>query len=113
MSQGDPGRAQERTVLSWRRTGLALLVGAVAIGRLAADHLGPVVIAPAALTAAAALWVVGLGERARRPMAAPGAAPGDPPAFAVLRDGRLPTVVAATLAALVLGELVAALGVLG
>ena len=112
MPTGDPGRAQERTVLAWRRTGLALLVGALTIGRLAVEHLGPVVVVPAALTAAAALWVVGLGARARRPAAAPGAAPERPPAFAVLRDGRLPAVVAATLGALALGELLAALGAL-
>ena len=110
----DPGRAQERTTLAWRRTGLALLIGAVTVSRLALDHLGPLVVVPGALTAATALWVVARGAGARRPVGATGAATptGDGPAFSLLRDGRMPAVVAATLAALALGELLTALGAL-
>jgi uncharacterized membrane protein YidH (DUF202 family) len=113
MTTADPGRAQERTTLAWRRTGLALLVGAVTIARLTIDHLGPVVLAPAALAAAAALWVVVRGVASHREAPASGAdrATHDTSSpFAVLRDGRMPAVVALTLALLAVGELAAALG---
>ena len=109
MSGPDTGRAQERTALAWQRTGLALLLGAVTVARLALDHLGPAVVVPAAVSAAAALWVVTRGSRGRQPASVPGADPTHRPGFAVLRDGRMPAVVAATLAALALGEVVAAL----
>jgi hypothetical protein len=109
VTAADPGRAQERTTLAWRRTGLALLVGAVTIARLSVEHLGLFVLAPAALAAGAALWVVVRGVSTRR--AGAGRAVADAPSpFAVLRDGRMPAVVALTLGLLALGELAAALG---
>ena len=113
MTTSDPARAQERTTLAWRRTGLALLVGAVTIGRLTLDVVGPVVVVPAVLTAGAALWVLARGGRSRHPVGQDGAdraGDGAAPVFSVLRDGRMPAVVTVTLVALALGELLAALG---
>jgi len=100
----DRGAQQERTTLAWRRTGLALVVGALTIGRLTLDTLGPAVVVPTLLSTCLALWVVLAtlrGRRAARPH------PGEP-AFSVLSDGRLPAVVAALVCALATGELIAA-----
>jgi putative membrane protein len=101
-----PDRAapQERTALAWRRTGLALLVGTLTIGRLTLDPLGPAVVVPTVLGAALAAWVLVVALRARR-MARPHP---DEPGFSVLADGRLPAVVAALVGALALAELLAA-----
>ena len=104
----DPAAPQERTALAWRRTGLALLVGSLTIGRLTLDALGPAVVVPTVVGVAAAGWVVVLALRARRP-ARPH--PGEP-GFSVLADGRLPAVVAALVGGLALGELLAALAAL-
>ena len=101
----DPGAQQERTTLAWRRTGLALVVGALTIGRLTLDALGPVAALPAVLAASLALWVVVESLRNRR-LARPH--PGEP-AFSVLADGRLPALVAVVVGGLALGELIAAL----
>ena len=95
---------QERTALAWRRTGLALLVGALTIGRLTLDSLGPVVVLPTALAAALAGWVLLVSLRSRR-LARPHP---EQPAFSVLADGRLPAVVAALVGGLALAELAAA-----
>jgi uncharacterized membrane protein YidH (DUF202 family) len=99
---------QERTALAWRRTGLALLVGALTIGRLSLDSLGPVVVLPTALAAALAGWVLLQALRVRR-MAR---AHADQPAFSVLADGRLPVVVAGLVGGLALGELLAVIAAL-
>ena len=95
---------QERTTLAWRRTGLALLVGSLTIGRLTLDALGPAVVVPTALGAVLAAWVMVVSLRARR-FARPHP---HQPAFSVLADGRLPAVVAALVGGLALGELAAA-----
>ena len=102
---GDPAAPQERTSLAWRRTGLALLVGSLTIGRLTLDTLGPAVVVPTVFGAALAGWVLIASLRTRRLARAH---PGDP-TFSVLADGRLPAVVAALVGALALGELLAAL----
>jgi uncharacterized membrane protein YidH (DUF202 family) len=96
--------AQERTTLAWRRTGLALLVGALTIGRLALEDLGPVVAVPTAAVAVAAAWVLLSSARERRLTHRGGA----DPAFSVLVDGRLPAVVATLVAGLAAVELLAA-----
>lgn len=101
----DPAAPQERTALAWRRTGLALLVGALTIGRLTLDSLGPVVVLPTVVAATLAGWVLVDALRARR-MARPHP---DQPGFSVLADGRLPAVVAGLVGGLALGELLAAL----
>ena len=101
---GDPAAPQERTTLAWRRTGLALLIGALTIGRLTLDALGPAVVVPTALAAALAGWVIIAALRTRRLARAH---PGEP-GFSVLADGRLPAVVAALVGALAVGELLAA-----
>lgn len=104
----DAAAPQERTTLAWRRTGLALLVGALAVGRLTLDTLGPAVVVPTLMGAALALWVIIVALRSRR-FARPHP---DQPAFSLLADGRLPTVVACLVAGLALGELVAAVAAL-
>jgi uncharacterized membrane protein YidH (DUF202 family) len=100
----DPGLQQERTMLAWRRTGLALLVGSLTIGRLTLEVIGPVVVVPTVLTATLAGWVVVESLRSRRLARAHPHEPG----FSVLSDGRLPAAVAAVLAGLAAAEVAAA-----
>lgn len=98
----DPGMQQERTTLAWRRTGLALLVGTLTIGRLTLESLGVAVVLPTVLVAVLAAYVVADTLRQRRlALTHP-----DDPRFSVLRDGRLVAAVAAVVGALGLGELV-------
>lgn len=101
----DATAPQERTTLAWRRTGLALLVGALTIGRLTLDTLGPAVVVPTVLGVVLAGWVVAVSLRSRR-LARVHL---DQPAFSVLADGRLPVVVAGLVGGLALGELLSAL----
>lgn len=101
----DPGLQQERTVLAWRRTGLALLVGALTIGRLTLTSFGPVVVVPTLLVSALAAFVAADALRARRLARAH---PGEP-AFSILADGRLPGSMAVVLGSLALGEVASAL----
>ena len=96
---------QERTALAWRRTGLALLVGSLTIGRLTLDALGPAVVVPTVIGVALAAWVLLQALRSRR-LARPHP---EQPTFSVLADGRLPVVVAGLVGGLALGELIAAL----
>lgn len=100
----DPAAPQERTALAWRRTGLALLVGSLTIGRLSLTALGPAVVVPTVVGVLLASWVLVVALRARR-LARPHP---DQPAFSVLADGRLPAVVAALVGGLALGEVAAA-----
>lgn len=118
---GDRTAPRERTALAWRRTGLALVVGALTIGRLSLDHLGSVVLVPTVVAASLAGWVLVAAVRERRPVPGPadgsaegsadGSAEGsaDGPQFSVLADGRLPAVVATLVGGLAAGELLAAL----
>lgn len=101
---GDPAAVQERTTLAWRRTGLALVVGALTIGRLTLDELGAVVVIPTAVAAGLAAWVLLRSTSARRRASADSG-----PSFSVLADGRLPAVVAGVVGTLAIGELTAAL----
>jgi len=104
----DATAPQERTALAWRRTGLALLIGALTIGRLTLDTLGPAVVLPTVVGVALAGWVLLEALRSRR-LARPHP---EQPAFSVLADGRLPVVVAGLVGGLALGELLAALAAL-
>lgn len=106
---GDRTAPQERTALAWRRTGLALVVGALTVGRLSLDHLGSVVVVPTVVAASLAGWVLVAAVRERRPVRGPADASADGPQFSVLADGRLPAVVATLVGGLAAGELLAAL----
>ncbi len=100
----DPGMQQERTTLAWRRTGLALLVGSLTIGRLTLDSLGSAVVIPTVITASLALYVLADTLRQHRLAHVHPEEPG----FSVLRDGRLVVVVSTVIGVLALGEVVAA-----
>lgn len=106
---GDRTAPQERTALAWRRTGLALVVGALTVGRLSLDHLGSVVVVPTVVAASLAGWVLVAAVRERRPVRGPADGSADGPQFSVLADGRLPAVVATLVGGLAAGELLAAL----
>jgi uncharacterized membrane protein YidH (DUF202 family) len=62
----DTGLQAERTALAWRRTALAIAVGAIGAGRLAAPVLGPVSVAIAALGLAQAAIVTAASRRRYR-----------------------------------------------
>ncbi|MBP6995698.1 MAG: DUF202 domain-containing protein [Phycicoccus sp.] len=100
----DPGLQQERTALAWRRTGLALLVGALVIARLTFDTIGPLSAVPALFTTALAGYVVAQVLRGRRY----GRQHEHDARFSVLHDGRLVVAAAAVLGGLALAELLAA-----
>lgn len=63
----DPGLQPERTALAWRRTVLALAIGAVFALRLLPPVLGPwsIAMALAGILSAAAMWILA-GRRARQ-----------------------------------------------
>ncbi|AXH95697.1 DUF202 domain-containing protein [Ornithinimicrobium avium] len=102
----DPGLQQERTALAWRRTGLALSVGALLLTRLTLDTLGTAVVVPAAVAFVLAAWVVSVTLRGRRYASAH---PDEPSFDRILRDGRVPAAVTLVAAALAVGELLNAL----
>lgn len=62
----DAGLQAERTALAWRRTALAMAVGAVGVGRLAVPVLGALALLAAAVGLAQAVLVaVAAGRRYR------------------------------------------------
>lgn len=82
----DNGLQRERTTLAWRRTGLALIVAALVIGRLSAQETGPAAVVPivfgVVVVAVALVWTLREGPRDGS---------GGVSAFdSVLTDGRLP-----------------------
>lgn len=101
----DPGLQEERTALAWRRTGLALVAGALGIGRLTMETLGTSVLVPAAVAVALAAWVVLVSLRTSRYAATH---PDEPGFTRVLADGRVPLVVTVVAGSLAVGELAAA-----
>lgn len=96
----DPGLQHERTVLAWDRTGLAITAAALGVARHSLGHLGVVVAATCAFTAACGLWLVVVGLRRGR-MSVPS---GREPGFRTLRDGRLVALVAGLMALLCVVE---------
>ncbi|MEI4274021.1 DUF202 domain-containing protein [Klenkia sp. LSe6-5] len=62
----DVGLQAERTALAWRRTALAMAVGAVGAGRLAAPVLGTPALAAAAIGLAQAALVTVVARRRYR-----------------------------------------------
>lgn len=101
----DDGLQQERTILAWDRTGLALIAAAVGVGRHALGHLGALVIVPCAIVAACGLWIVLASWRHQRLAHNSAREPG----FSLVRDGRLFAGVAALMGLLCLSEAAAAL----
>lgn len=91
------GLAPERTRLAWRRTGLAMAVGSVAIGRMLQDVIGAAAWVLALVASVASGVVVAFAYR-RSPDAGTGRA-----------GGRLVTVCAAGLVLVALGALVVVL----
>lgn len=73
----DHGGAPERTVLSWRRTALAIGVGSVLGARLLADTMGPAVFAVGLLGLAFAIAAHGGASAAYRRAARPNVAASD------------------------------------
>lgn len=98
--------APERTALAWSRTGLALLVAGLFVGRLALGSLGLAVVVPVALALALSGWVLVTSLRRGRWSRAV-TSEGLP--ASVLHDGRLPAVVAVVVTLLCVGELASVL----
>jgi len=88
------GLAPERTRLAWRRTGLALAVGSVAIGRMLQDVIGAAAWVLAVLASVASAVLVGAAYRR------------SPGSHAGRAGGRLVTVCAVGLLLVALGALV-------
>lgn len=105
-SESDPGLQPERTTLAWRRTGLALVVGALLVGRLGLEHVGVAVAVPAGIAAALAVWVLAVTLRGGRYA---WDRPDHPGFGGTVTDGRLPALVTALVSVLALGELLNAL----
>lgn len=97
----DPGLQQERTVLAYRRTGLALVAGVAGVARLTFSTFGVAVTLPAAMAGALAVWVVVATMRRGRLGAV---STHDDRFDSVLGDGRVPAVVAALTGGLAAGE---------
>ncbi|WP_168582928.1 DUF202 domain-containing protein [Gephyromycinifex aptenodytis] len=100
----DDGLQQERTILAWDRTGLALIAAAVGVGRHALGQLGALIIVPCAIVATCGMWIVLVSWRQQRLASDSAVDPG----FFVVRDGRLFAGVAALMGLLCLFEAVAA-----
>lgn len=98
----DPGLQQERTVLAYRRTGLALLAGVLVVGRLTFSTFGIAVALPVAMAAVLAAWVVVASMRRGRLSEVSAQ---DPRFDSVLGDGRAPATVAVLAGLLGVGEL--------
>ncbi|MCE1177541.1 MAG: DUF202 domain-containing protein [Micrococcales bacterium] len=98
----DRGLQQERTALAWQRTGLAMVAGALLVGRLTLTTLGIAVVVPTLAAVAAGLWLVVSQLRRTRARHTHSREAGFD---SLLPDGRIPAVAAAIAAGLCLGEL--------
>ena len=99
-SPRDPGLATERTALAWLRTGLAITVAALFVGRIAFTGVGLGAMLPTVLAAGAGLWVVlgALRERTSRRRSRP-----------TLHDGVIPALVATAVVLVAVVEIVSAI----
>lgn len=104
----DEGLQAERTALSWRRTGLALLVGSLVLGRLTLERSGPVAVVVIGIAAVVVLWAMVDAFRHGR-MAL--VSPVDARFSSLLRDGRLPAAMTVTAVILASVELAVVTGV--
>ena len=104
----DEGLQGERTALSWRRTGLALLVGSLVLGRLTLERSGPVTVVVIGIAAVVVLWAMVDAFRQGR-MAL--VSPVDERFSSLLRDGRLPAAMTFTAVILAAVELAVVAGV--
>jgi uncharacterized membrane protein YidH (DUF202 family) len=103
----DNGLQRERTTLAWRRTGLALWIGAALLARLTVEAGGRIGILLVAFALALATWAVASTLR-REPLAT---SHDIGSAFdAALPDGRLPAVLSAAAVLLCAAELAVILG---
>ncbi|MEO7753515.1 MAG: DUF202 domain-containing protein [Terracoccus sp.] len=102
----DRGLQQERTALAWSRTGLALFVSALVVGRLSLGSIGAAVLVPVALAAASSGWVAVVSWRHGR---GAGTSAREEGFGSILPDGRVPGLVALTVAVLCLCELASVL----
>ncbi|MGY1705595.1 DUF202 domain-containing protein [Geodermatophilus sp. SYSU D00697] len=98
---GDAGLQAERTALAWRRTALALAVGAVGAGRLAAPVAGAVAVAVAGVGLVQAVAVAVAAQRRYRAAVGSPVPGADLPA---VRAGGLP-IAALALSGVVVGLL--------
>ena len=105
--QAERGLQAERTRLAWRRTGTALALAAVVLGRLALPTLGYAALVAAAVVLACIGWMLLAASRRTRLSTPPGADPRL--ADSILRDGTAPTLVTAVVVALAALELAAGL----
>lgn len=103
-TSGDDGLQQERTTLAWRRTGLALVVAAVVIGRLSMAQLGAAAVLLASFAVAGAAWIAIATLRRGRLSSASRV---DSAFDSVLKDGQAPAALAAVTCLLALVELTA------
>ncbi|MGY1640793.1 DUF202 domain-containing protein [Geodermatophilus sp. SYSU D00703] len=97
----DAGLQAERTALAWRRTALALAVGAVGAGRLAAPVVGAVAVGLAGLGLVQAVSVAATAQRRYRTVHRSLTARGD---LTAVRAAGLP-IAALTLSAVTVGLL--------
>ena len=105
-SSGERGLQQERTVLAWRRTGLALAAGSLVVARLLLPDVGPALVVPGLVAAALAVWVVRRTvHRGRHAI--------DGRGLTVLRDGRIVAAVSLALGLLAVAEIIGAVVQLG
>lgn len=96
----DPGLQVERTLLAWRRTTLALAIATLVVARLTFSSVGASALVPLLLLGAGLLWVGVILFRRR------GVSHAREPSFdSMLRDGRLPLIVALIAGALCVGEI--------
>lgn len=102
----DRGMQQERTLLSWERTGLSLIAASLAVGRHALGAPGAIYAVPCALVAACGVWIYFTSLRQGREARS---SPREPRFGAILHDGHLVALVAGLMTLLCLGEAYAAL----